>query len=272
MILIGWMMRAIILGAKLDECRACHVPGPHVVLRKTHWFTLFRIPLVLLWVSHGLMCPECGDTESLGWRQVRQALRDERLPLGRSRPAFEASVRQHLGGADPADWETFGLAAGASDEQIRARWRELAKSLHPDAGGQATEFVRVQGVYHRLLAAKEVTVGSLPDATDLFDPVVRNPNRGAFDGYTKVWPFLAAGALAIALVQSPSTSDSGLPSRQAPAGFDGTAHTCWVSSETLNGCQDDYSTLMLFGTKSGTATTCYFVEPLSEGEAASCEQ
>lgn len=176
--LIGWMMRAIILGAKFDECRRCGVAGPHLLLRKTHWFTVFRIPLVLLWVTHGMLCPNCGDFEGISFLAMRRAMRNGRLPLGRARPAFEAVVRDHLGGVDPADWTTFGLRPGASEDEIHGRWRQLAKQLHPDAGGDPAAFVGMQAVYQRLLAAPQVAVRSAPDRAAIFDPVIKNPKRG----------------------------------------------------------------------------------------------
>jgi len=274
MVLIGWMMRAIILGAKFDECRRCSVPGPHLLLRKTHWFTIFRIPVVLLWISHGILCPECGDIEGIGFLAMRRALRDGRLPLGRARPRFEALARERLGGVDPADWRTFGLEPGRSEDEVRARWRQLAKQLHPDAGGDPAAFVRMQAVYQRLLATPGVTVTSAPDPAEVFDPVIKNPKRGPFDLYTKAWPFLAAGVFVVGMMQPSTTGTvggsggSGTPTGPAPV-TTGTAHQCWATGSTLNGCRDDTTTTMLFGEQVGRSVTCWFVEPLNY-QSASC--
>jgi hypothetical protein len=281
MVIIGWLRRAVILGAKFDECRACHAPGPHLLFRQTHWFTLFWVPLLLLWVSHGVLCPQCGDVEKISMLKMRRALREERLPLGRQRPVFEAVLREHLGAVDPADWATFGLPTGASDGEIRARWRQLAKTLHPDAGGDAAGFVAMQAVYQRLLASQSVTVSSRPDSAELFDPVVANPKRGFFDFYsTKLWPaaivlLLVAGGIGSAMKEpvtgGPAPARVGNGSLvNVPVGATGTAHTCWYTGDTLNGCQDDTSLTMLFGNKSGTQTTCWFDEPLGRDEYASC--
>jgi hypothetical protein len=276
MILIGWMMRAIILGAKFDECRACHEAGPHLLLRKTHWFTVFRIPVVLLWISHGVICTACGDLEGVGFLAMRRALKAERLPLGRSRPRFEELVRDHLGGSDPADWAAFGLEPGASPDEVRARWRQHARSLHPDAGGDVASFVQMQAVYQRLLSADQVSVSTMPDPAEVFDPIIKNPKRGFLDLYTKAWPVLVVAVLVIGAVQPPRGASATAPSTGSTGtsigqpGVVGTAHTCWSDGTALNGCQDDGSAVMLFGQASGTRVTCWFVEPLAYGESASC--
>lgn len=276
LLLIGWMMRAIILGAKFDECPTCGVAGPHLIIRKTHWFTVFRIPLVLLWLSHGVLCPECGYIEGVGFMAARRALRDGRLPLGRQRPRFETLVREHVGGVDASTWEQFGLTQGASEDQIRSRWRQLAKQLHPDAGGDPAAFVRMQAVFQRLLSADRTSVESLPDPAELFDPVIKNPKRGFFDFYTKAWAVLAVLVLLGGALQPPrssATSNSssgtyvGAPAVPAVAG---TAHRCWYTGSTLNGCMNTSGTTLLFGSVTGIQTTCWFVEPLLGGTSAKC--
>lgn len=270
------MMRAIILGAKFDECPRCNIAGPHLIIRKTHWFTVFRIPVVLLWISHGVLCPECGYLESISFTAARRALRDGRLPLGRSRPGFEAFVRDQLGGVDDSTWAGFGLSPGASEDTIRQRWRQLAKQLHPDAGGDPAAFVKMQALYHRLLSSVETSVKSLPDQGELFDPVLRNPRRGLFDLYTKAWPVVAALVLAGGALQPPretvaAGSSIGAP-YVAPVGpaLAGSAHRCWYTGSTLNGCMNISGTAFLFGSAVGTQTTCWFVEPLEYGQKAKC--
>jgi hypothetical protein len=284
MVIIGWLRRAVILGAKFDECRACHEPGPHLLFRKTHWFTVFWVPVLLLWVSHGVLCPACGDVEGISMLAMRRALRSGRLPLGRSRPAFEAALREHLGGGEPADWTAFGLEPGATDSEIRARWREIAKRLHPDAGGDAAAFVAMSATYQRLLRTTQYQVSTRVDPGELFDPVVPNPKRGFFDFYsTKLWPaamalLLVSGGISSAMKGTtapsaavpPFANGSSVSRPVTPVGASGTAHTCWYSGDELNGCQDDTSSLMLFGTQSGLRTTCWVVEPLGDGEYASC--
>jgi len=274
MILIGWMMRAVILGAKFDECQACHLPGPHLVLRKTHWFTVFRIPVFLLWIQHGLLCPECGDYKSLSFLRLGREFRKGRLPLNRNRPAYEAAVRAALGGADPADWAALGLEPNATPEMLKSRWHELAKTLHPDKGGDTQAFVRMQATYQRLVSASSTSVESLPQASEIFDPVIKNPKRGFFDAYLKVWIAVAVISMAASGLQTPRTpspttsSVIGRPAYQTTT-F-GTAHVCWSTGTTLNGCRDDNSAAMLFGSPVGTVVTCTFAEPLLAGQSARC--
>lgn len=275
LLLLGWMMRAIILGAKFDECPKCGVPGPHLIIRKTHWFTTFRIPVVLLWMSHGVLCPECGHIEGISFLAARRALRDGRLPLSRQRPHFEAALREHLAGVDAATWEQFGLAPGSSEAEIRSQWRQLAKQLHPDAGGDPAAFVRMQAVFQELLSSKQTSIASLPDAADLFDPVLRNPKRGFFDLYVKAWAVLAVLVLLSGAFRQPtgtaigSTPAKAISAPAAPA-LAGQAHRCWYTGSTLNGCLNSSGTTMLFGVQSGLTTTCWFVEPLLGGQRASC--
>jgi hypothetical protein len=275
-ILIGWMMRAIILGAKFDECRTCHVPGPHLVLRKTHWFTIFRIPVVLLWLQHGILCPACGDYSSISFLKVGRAFRNGRLPINRERPIYEATVRESMGITDPADWAALGLAPNSSPDALKTRWHELAKQLHPDVGGDTQAFVQMQEIYRRLASAPGLAVGSMPDPAEIFDPVIKNPKRGFFDAYLKAWIVVAVMSTAISGLQTPrpatpptSGSTPLYPAAGAVVISGETAHTCWANGTTLIGCKDDTSSLMLFGNQLGTRVTCMFIEPLG-GQSARC--
>ena len=49
--------------------------------------------------------------------------------------------------------QVLGVDADANPEQIKARYRELAKEHHPDAGGDATRFARVSAAYEVLTTA-----------------------------------------------------------------------------------------------------------------------
>ena len=117
------------------------------------------------------------------------------------------------------------------------------------------------------------TSASLPDPKDLFDPIVKNPKRGFFDAYLKVWPVLAAIVLAsAALSPHPAAGSSGtVPVYQTPVVAGGTAHICWESGGELVGCQDDTTDVMLFGTKTGSQVVCVFPEPFLEGQLARCQ-
>lgn len=47
-------------------------------------------------------------------------------------------------------WEVLHLRPGAPQAIIKAVFRELAKTLHPDAGGSQAEFTRVKLAYEKL--------------------------------------------------------------------------------------------------------------------------
>lgn len=47
-------------------------------------------------------------------------------------------------------YQILGLQFGASHEQVRAAHRKRARETHPDAGGNAQEFIRVQAAYEIL--------------------------------------------------------------------------------------------------------------------------
>jgi hypothetical protein len=73
----------------------------------------------------------------------------------------------------------LGVRADASADEIRRRYRELAKICHPDAGGDTAEFVRLQHAYHELLEEKSRPAAEAPapaeDQTwhgDVAEPVV----------------------------------------------------------------------------------------------------
>jgi hypothetical protein len=269
---IGWMMRGILLGAKVDECPRCDVVGPHLLVRKSYWYTVFSLPLVLLWLKHGLLCPNCEHWTPLSYPATRAALRSERLRLQRERPNLLAALR---GGEDaaPEDWEALGVHPGASTDAVQASYRRLAKQVHPDRGGSDHAFADLSGAYQRVTSTLHggSTPVSAEEVAAVVDPVMVNPNRGIFDVYLKAWPVLAAIVLAIALANSSSSSASTYPNG---GNYDystptGQTHTCWTSAGTINGCQSS-SGGWLFGSQTGTLTTCYFDEPLLPGASAKC--
>ena len=47
-------------------------------------------------------------------------------------------------------YRILGLGPGASDEEIKERYRELAKKLHPDAGGTDALFGILQMAYEQI--------------------------------------------------------------------------------------------------------------------------
>jgi len=87
-ILYGLYRRPIFLASKLDECQ-CGVMGPHWLVRKTYWIHIFFVPVILVWVSHGMICGNCGTWTKLSYLQVRRAMKSGQLPMERARPKFE---------------------------------------------------------------------------------------------------------------------------------------------------------------------------------------
>ena len=87
MIIFGWSRQPTILGSKVDHCAACGVTGPHLLVRKTWWATLFWIPVLFLRFEHGMACVACGAWTGIGFRTMRRAMKTGLLPLpGRARP------------------------------------------------------------------------------------------------------------------------------------------------------------------------------------------
>jgi hypothetical protein len=88
-IIYGWIRPAILLAVKNDLCATCGVAGQHGIVRRMHWAEVFFVPVLPFWVSHRLVCGNCGAETKLGYRQVRAALSSGKLPLG-PRPGFPA--------------------------------------------------------------------------------------------------------------------------------------------------------------------------------------
>lgn len=187
--MLGWMTRGIALAAKIEECPACGQIGPHVIAKKTYWLVVFFMPVLLLWQQYGLACTECGHFRHLARGAVLAALRSGRLPLDVARPRFHAATEYTV--ASSADWAELGLAPGASESAMRSQFRTLAKELHPDKGGDASEFASLASAYERLRATASGVRSAGPREDELFDEIALNPRRGFFDMYSRVSPFLA---------------------------------------------------------------------------------
>src|SRR5262245_4528920 len=56
----------------------------------------------------------------------------------------------------------LGVPADATPDEIRRRYRELAKVCHPDAGGDPAAFIRLQQAYEALLEAKSRPAAEAP--------------------------------------------------------------------------------------------------------------
>lgn len=65
-------------------------------------------------------------------------------------PAAEAAAREAL--EDPPWCKVLGLPKTATKEEIKAKYRELAKVHHPDAGGNATKFQEIKNAYEEAIS------------------------------------------------------------------------------------------------------------------------
>jgi hypothetical protein len=102
--------------------------------------------------------------------------------------------------------------------------------------------------------------GKRPTESEVFDTLHRNPHRGTFDLYTKVWPVLVASLLVFAVVFPRQFAGiTGAPEQY------GSAHTCWVNSaRDISGCRMDDGSIE--GLTTSIQTTCFFDEPLPAGD------
>ena len=98
-----------------------------------------------------------GRTASTGPRGGRgRRSRDGRSRGQRTRAGRRAADGgRYAGGvADdrprPEDYRVLGLEPGASRDEVKAAYREKARELHPDRGGDADAFSRVNEAYQRL--------------------------------------------------------------------------------------------------------------------------
>jgi len=88
-IIYGWLGRPTVLAQKQDLCATCGVMGPHGIVRIVRWATVFWMPIFPIWVSHKLICGNCGAQTKLSWSQTRAAMRSGKLPMPH-RDGFDA--------------------------------------------------------------------------------------------------------------------------------------------------------------------------------------
>lgn len=104
-------------------------------------------------------CPSCSRWTSSMYTEVFRAdskLRTRR-PTGETPAVGFGSVKerlehwlQSLSESDP--YRTLGVSPRASEAQLRERYLQLARSHHPDRGGNAESMRRVNEAYERALA------------------------------------------------------------------------------------------------------------------------
>jgi len=88
-------------------------------------------------------------------RQQRGRASGRSRERNRGRAGRTSRDRQTAGGVAASgprreDYRVLGVEPGASSEAVQAAYREKARELHPDRGGDAEEFARVNEAYERL--------------------------------------------------------------------------------------------------------------------------
>ena len=73
--------------------------------------------------------------------------------------------------------EYLGLSSDATEADVTARYKELAKQKHPDRGGSAEEFQQLQVAYEA--AKQEVSYGQSLSRARIQLDTLRNAARGA---------------------------------------------------------------------------------------------
>jgi len=107
-------------------------------------------------------CPSCSRWTSSVYSEVLRADTKMRSRRAGSVEPVQAtgSVKQRLeswlqslSGSDP--YRTLGVPPGVSDGALRERYLALARTHHPDKGGEADEMRRINDAYERVLASRE---------------------------------------------------------------------------------------------------------------------
>ena len=127
-ILYGWERHATVLGSKIEQCTACNVTGPHGLIRKVWWASLFTIPFMPLRFQHGMACGACGAWTGIPWRAMRAGLQARRLPLPDRRRSGVWEAREAAAvelGHTPTEAELFDTVTvnpkrGGTDLALKA--------------------------------------------------------------------------------------------------------------------------------------------------------
>jgi len=59
MIFFGWKTKPEVKGAIKTKCQACKKSSEQLILKVTHWFTLYFIPVISYKKSLFVTCPSC---------------------------------------------------------------------------------------------------------------------------------------------------------------------------------------------------------------------
>jgi hypothetical protein len=94
------------------------------------------------------------DLEELEARQFRDHQRHDHQHHGHQRHDHHRQPRRSEPAADPRreDLAILGLGPEASLREVKAAHRRLVKRHHPDVGGDAESFRRIDAAYRRLIA------------------------------------------------------------------------------------------------------------------------
>jgi hypothetical protein len=83
------------------------------------------------------------DHWAFAWKRVLRGEHSPEAPTVRTKPRLPAPV---------SAWALLGLAPGATLTELKRAYRQRALETHPDQGGQAEDFQRVQRAYEKLSA------------------------------------------------------------------------------------------------------------------------
>ena len=106
-------------------------------------------------------CPSCSRWTTSVYSEVFRAdtkMRTRRP--GETETRSTGSVKERLENwlqaiavSDP--YRTLGLSPNASDQSLRERYLSLARTHHPDRGGQPEQMRKINDAYERVLASRE---------------------------------------------------------------------------------------------------------------------
>lgn len=94
----------------------------------------------------GFNVPPIHDT-GFGAYQTREQM-DEAMRQQRAQQQAQARAKES---AKPAWALTLGISPSASKDEIKAKYRQLAKDNHPDRGGDAARFARISEAYEQAM-------------------------------------------------------------------------------------------------------------------------
>jgi hypothetical protein len=92
-------------------------------------------------------------------RGKAEEIRQKQQYSSRSKEDTHSSSKSHLRITPRLAnaYAILGLSLNADKQQIKNAYRKLVKQHHPDAGGDAQKFIKVQTAYETLLSTKEAS-------------------------------------------------------------------------------------------------------------------